>query len=447
MESKIFTKKDYEDMGSPSQLVIPQGYTEIGDRAFCESKSLGSISIPDSVKIIGQYAFYVASLEIIIIPNAIVEIKDSAFYGNKLSEFIVDDDNAYFKSIDGVLFSKDETKLIYYPGAKKDETYSTPSNAKEILSGAISYCTNLKQLILSEGLKSIGLHAISHCDILHNISLPNSLIEISSSNMQDCASLSTIFIPKNIQCMGDYLFARSKSLSSIEVHRENNYFSSQEGVLFDKLGKILILYPASKDPDYIVPQNVTIIAKKSFCNGNQTLKSIIFPDSLEIIEEGAFQSCNLLTSIELPLKLKRIAANAFKYCDRLNITVDDRSNNFSFDNGVLFDKDKRVLICYFNNDKQSHYIVPEGVNIIGKRAFYNSNIDTIILPSSLIALDEESLYGGIKAVGIRSLTPPHIHRYIGVDSRTILSVPLGSKELYCNSEWGYQFRRIEEKDL
>lgn len=125
----------------------------------------GNVSIPEKLQyngktwpITGLYsdAFrYCDKLESIHIPSTVEVIEEyetSPFLAcTSLHEIDVDSNNAYWKSVDGVLFSADGKKLISYPAAKKDKTYMVPQEVEKVYSGAFSGCGNLEKILVEEG--------------------------------------------------------------------------------------------------------------------------------------------------------------------------------------------------------------------------------------------------------------------------------------------------------
>lgn len=104
------------------------------------------------------------------------------------------------------------------------------------------------------------------------------------------------------------------SLRSIEVHPDNQYLSSKDGVLFNKEGNVLIWCPESYPRDsYNVPDTVREIGWYAFHNC-ASLKTIDIPESVIKIESDAFSGCTSLRSITIPESVKEIGASAFEDC-------------------------------------------------------------------------------------------------------------------------------------
>lgn len=182
------------------EVIIPDGVTEIGTRAFLNCTSLRTLTIPDSVFRINKGAFWgCTSLKQITIPNGVTEICEEAFWLCKglrsiaisesvteislgalhglpsLVEITVDENNKKYTSMDGVLYNKECTELILYPGNKEGKYFSIP-----------------------DGVKEIGWCAFQDCKSLKNINIPESVTEIADSAFEGCRSLDTIPGKENI---------------------------------------------------------------------------------------------------------------------------------------------------------------------------------------------------------------------------------------------------------
>jgi len=157
--------------------------------------SLDSISLPDSVTHLDTYA--ISEVNVIEnIPKSIMYIEDMAFGwgsmtrlelpaslvytkwfpgGVLLEEIFVDENNANYSSVDGVLYNKDKTTLIKYPEAKTDTSYVIPSTVTSVAENAFENCSNLESVELPSGLTTIGDGAFHSCFSITSIDFPLSL--------------------------------------------------------------------------------------------------------------------------------------------------------------------------------------------------------------------------------------------------------------------------------
>ena len=190
------------DTNASGALTIPdtidgKKVTSIGQETFFKCSSLTSITIPDSVTSIGEWAFLgCSSLTSITIPNSVTSIGDRALYGcSSLSSINVSDNNKYYCDIDGILFNKDKTEIIKYPGKKEGTAYQIPNSVTSIGDSAFRWCSNLTNIAIPDSVTSIGDEAFSYCGILTSITIPNSVTSIGYYAFSGCSSLTCITIP------------------------------------------------------------------------------------------------------------------------------------------------------------------------------------------------------------------------------------------------------------
>jgi hypothetical protein len=282
-------------------IILPASLITIGDSAFVRCRRLSSISLPESLTSIGYSAFAQCShLNSITLPAGLTTIGRGTFTGCKSFAAIqVDNDNRVYADRDGVLFTKDFTGLIVYPAGKTASNYAVPDGVTAIGDKAFSGCSSLGSISLSRGLAAIGNGAFFECESLNSITLPASLTSIGKETFTGC-----------------------RSLTAIQADRANNHYADREGVLFNKDFTELIVYPAGKTASsYTVPDGVTAIGDRAF-SGCRSLGSISLPEGLTTIQDYAFSGCRSLNSISLPGNLANIGDKAFSSCHRLNsITV------------------------------------------------------------------------------------------------------------------------------
>ena len=257
--------------------------TKIGDNAFCNSSSLQSITLPDSLTEIGGSAFVeCTSLESITLPDGLTEIREGTF--------------------------KDCTSL---------ESITLPDSLTEIRNETFVSCTSLQSITLPDSLTKIGVGAFAECTALESITLPNSLTEIGGSAFYNCSSLKSITLPDSLTEIGNNAFGSCGSLTEFKVTDGNPQYLVVDGILFNKDKTTLVLYPAGKLVDfYQVPNSVTAIGNYAF-EGCEKLTSITLPNGLTKVGIGAFKSCASLKEIILPDSVTEIGQFSFFDCSSL----------------------------------------------------------------------------------------------------------------------------------
>ena len=141
------------------KVVIQNGITRIGGAAFFELSNLKEAVIPESVTEIGYQAFAFCGMSDIVIPASVITIEEGAFTSDNLKSISVNADSKSFTSVDDVLFSKDKTVLVAYPGGKAAESYSIPEGTQKIGIMAFEMQSNPESVIIPASVDYIGEQA------------------------------------------------------------------------------------------------------------------------------------------------------------------------------------------------------------------------------------------------------------------------------------------------
>ena len=163
---------------------------------FKECDSLTSVTIPDSVTVIGQNPFS---------------------YCDMLTDIIVSPDHLYLATIDGVLFSKPDKRLVSYPFAFTAESYVIPDGINIIGEYAFCGCKSLTSVTIPDSVTSIRDSAFSDCKSMTSVTIPDSVINIGNWAFSGCSSLNTITIPGSVTSIGDDTFYACNHISFVSV--------------------------------------------------------------------------------------------------------------------------------------------------------------------------------------------------------------------------------------
>ncbi len=228
-------------------------------------------------------------------------------------------------SIDGVVYQR-----------MNDGNFMVVSSDKSITAIDVREKINESDTVY---VTEIGDNAFSQCESLNQITIPQTIIRIGKSAFNNCTKLTTISIPYNVKEIGEGAFTGCKSLTSIKVHLSNENYSHQNGVLYDKEGKKLYVYPYNKtDEAYMLPDTLESIEFEAF-RGFEKLQSVGLPENLKNISQSAFEDCTNLKSIMIFKNVENIGENAFKNCSS-DLTIygekDSYAEKYANENNITF---------------------------------------------------------------------------------------------------------------
>lgn len=209
----------YRFKGSSLQdtFTVPDTYkdekvVEIMDFAIANAEYLKTVVIGENISIIGDWG-------IVNCPS--------------LKEIKVSEKNTVFVSVNGTLYTKDLSELLFFPNGslsvEADADGNTeggaavlPESVKKIGNNAFYQCGNLYAIKFNDGLEEIGDKAFIKCGNLKNFAFPESLEKIGDDAFSYCDSLTEIIIPKNVNHIGDFAFyTLSGNVKNIVIQREN----------------------------------------------------------------------------------------------------------------------------------------------------------------------------------------------------------------------------------
>ena len=302
-------------------------------------------------------------------------------------------------------------------------TYTYDSSTKElIISGEGSmydylgsntpfYNSDIKSVIIGDGVTTIGDNAFFFCEGLTNVTVPNSVITIGREAFYNCTNLTSITIPDSVTTIGEYAFNKCTSLVSVTI--PDSVTVIEEGT-FERCNNLLSV---------TIPDSVTTIGNYAF-EGSTSLENVVIGDYVTTIGREAFYNCTSLTSITIPDSVTTIGEYAFFYCTRLtSATIGDsvtRIGEYAF--GSCFElttvtiPDKLTFIgegvfadCWSLTSK----IILNNVKNISNRAFFGCNsLTNVILGDGVITIGDSAFSG----VGFTSITLPNNVTTIGANA-------------------------------
>lgn len=208
---------------------IPNSVTSIGECAFLGCTSLTNVKIPDSVTSVETQAFErCTSLTSIEIPHSVTSIGRCVFDGcASLTSIKVDKDNKHYMDDNGVLYTKDSSKIIRYPEGKQETKYTILSYVTSIEHGAFKRCASLNSIKIPNSVTNIGQSAFEGCTGITSMEIPNSVTNIEGNAFWKCPSLTNIIIPNSVTSIGICVFLGCPSLT---IYCPSNSYAKQYAI-------------------------------------------------------------------------------------------------------------------------------------------------------------------------------------------------------------------------
>lgn len=416
---------------------------KIGKAAFQGCTELNEIVFEEKSRVteIGEAAFNkCTSLVLLDLPASLATIGTSAFEGTKLEE-IAFAENGCLATIGKNAFKNLKLSSLRFPASL--ETIAENAFGQNYSLASVEFTTSETELKLLDGV------------------------------FQDCRGLESIEIPANVVKIGVGVFNGCSKLSTITVDENNDFYLTQDGVLFDKNFTELLCYPAGKTDAFTLPEKLTTIGAGVF-KGNKSLTNITIHKHVTLIAasafencsnleevnfeqdvtdteelvfgEGAFKSCKALTSLVLPARVTAIPADFTHSCEALTevvipstvTTIAERAfnstgiTNMTIPNSVetigqsafyslkatewhieFEDGDKplevgNLLFSGGNSKAIGSVKLPERLVNISEMMFFDSQIEEIVIPSTVTTVDKQAFYSSKKlhTVTFRSSEDP-----------------------------------------
>ena len=368
---------DIDFVNNQGVLIFDRPVTSIPDTAFA-SYTISSVTIPNSVKNIGDKAFYHCThLTSINIPDSVKSIGNDVFY-----------DCSSLKSI------------------------TLPYSITSIGERTFSNCSSLKSITLPNSITSIGEGAFSNCSSLESITLPNSITSIGHSAFYNCSSLKSITLPNSVTSIGMRAFDCPNLTSVTWNAKRCTDLTDYTYYPFGYDGKI---------KTFVFGDSVEHIPAH-LCYNLNSITSVTIPNSVTSIGYAAFGACDSLKTITIGRNVSNFGDHVFTNCSSLSTVFwnakkctdlgsepfkGGKIRTFVFGDSVEYIP---AMLCSFL-DSITSITIPNSVTSIGERAFdCCSSLKSITLPNSITSIGEQAFR---QCESLTSITIPNSVTSIG----------------------------------
>ncbi|MBR3967814.1 MAG: leucine-rich repeat protein [Clostridia bacterium] len=378
-------------------VVLPESIRVVGDYAFASCGILAEIYLPQSVKTIGAHAFESCKrLKTVELPSDLIIIDTYAFKGCTGLESIT--------VPEGITYLND----YVFSGCKKLESIILPNSLTGIGAGALGSCESLKELTIPGNVKILEWHAFSGCSSLTSVTIPSSVVETEAYIFKDCTSLTSVTIEEGLGEL-HYAFDGCINLDYFIVPRSlNSYLGVSE--LFPRF---LIVYEGSHGqvrceydgvfhfvtdgtsfPEKYVVNGVTYYADSNIgavaVRFDESYEEVVLPSYVNGYPVtgicGAFKNCTGVTKITLPNTIEFIVEYSFYGCSDLESVV--------FQEGI----ESIGNYAFYECEKLNGISLPDSIVEIGTYAFYGcKSISEISIPEGVTKINT-SVFNGCSSL-------------------------------------------------
>ena len=457
-------------IGKKVTLHIPSSVKYISDRAFGYIY-IANIELSEGLESIGYSAFGDNSyLKEITIPASVKEIKTHPFSRDRITTLNVAAGNKYFVSKDNILYSKDMTRMVAYAGVNRDTSYTLPSALTALDLEGISYNYKLttielgsnKNFTLSDGiLFSKDMTRLVLCPkglSFSSYAIPNGVKVIEDYALDGITGLQSLTIPESVTSIGVYALSSNDFTSLVipdsvtEIKEYALYGNNKladitlpKGLTYIPAGMFADCYSSLKEIS--LPQSLTYIGDDAFIDTG--LESIDIPDSVTFIGDTAFAMCVSLKEVKLPASLKEIGSSVFDGCNSLTeITVPgsvekigeycfggcENLSSITLSEGITKIDSHALADCWVLTsvalpkslkriedhafeecEMLTNIELPEGIEYIGENAFGGTNLISVKIPATTKYIGARAFDGNesLTEVYLPDFYKDNLDKYLG----------------------------------
>lgn len=325
------------------ELEIPEGVKSIGIGCFINCNSIVSLRLPDAVETLGVGCFQrMEALREVHLGNGVRELDNSLFLNDnaletvslgsgvetfdpvifytlpKLQQLSCSEDNPHFRSEDGVLLSRDGTRLVVYPCGRDESTYEIPSSVRKLSDNAFRHATALERIEIPAGVEEVGVSCFDGCQALTSVDIRDGLRALREGAFSECIALQRITLPATVETIEGGAFLDCISLTGLEVDAASEHFKMEDGALLTRDGGTLVCLPAGlTGADYALPPSVHTLAPYSMAT-HSSLLHVYIPETVREVGECAFFGCEQLEEVVFSERIETLGETLFYASDRMD---------------------------------------------------------------------------------------------------------------------------------
>ena len=301
---------------------LPDTVETLGNRCFANNPKLKSVRFSPKIREIPEGLFEGSGIESITIPKGIECIQRHAFTSCvNLTSIEVEEGNETFSSHDGVLYNKDQTQLVVYPGGRAG-AFEIPDTVTSLAITCFEFNLGLTSVKLSSGIKTIGERAFFRCENLVEASIPEGVEVIDTDAFYGCTSLTQVTFPSTLKSVGDWAFMHCTSLTSVSLPKACEHLGLYT---FNDCPAVTKYEVASGNPNFFTSQNCLYAHVNCLDEEAHFLMQIPrsfqgllkIPEGIEHIDNFSISETPGITGIIIPTSLKYIY-DPMKDCPHLS---------------------------------------------------------------------------------------------------------------------------------